>query len=76
MGRVLYHLTALAMIVGGGLLFGYMMQVSYGGAPEWDRKLIAIGMPLSFLLPVIGALLVSFGLAMLSHAWQQGHEAQ
>lgn len=74
MGRVLYHLSALAMIVGGALLFGYMMRVSYGGTPEWDRKLIEIGMPMSFLLPVFGALLVSFGLAMLSHAWQASHD--
>ncbi len=72
MGRVLYRLSALVMIVGGGVLFGYMMRVSYGGTPEWDHKLIAIGMPMSFLLPVLGALLVSFGLAMLSHGWQEG----
>lgn len=76
MGRVLYLLSAVVMIIGGGVLFGYMMRVSYGGTPEWDRKLIEIGMPLSFLLPVIGALLVSFGLAMLSHAWQQAHGGQ
>lgn len=76
MGNLAYRLTAALFVIVGAALFAYMMQVTYGTAIEWDRKLIAIGMPLSFLLPAVAALMVAVGCAMFAHSVQVARRAR
>lgn len=72
MGNMVYRVFALTVAAAGVLLFAYMMQVTYNTAPEWDHKLIALGMPLSFLLPLLGAMMATLGLVMFAHALHRG----
>ncbi|HEX5380519.1 MAG TPA: hypothetical protein VFW47_18210 [Phenylobacterium sp.] len=76
MGTLAYRIVAGLLIVLGAALFAYMMQVSYGTSAEWDRRLFALGMPLSFLLPAVAALMVAVGCAMLSYAWRAARMAR
>jgi TRAP-type mannitol/chloroaromatic compound transport system permease small subunit len=48
--------------------------VSYGATQEWDQALIRLGMPLSFLLPMVGAMMVVIGWAMLSQSLAEGRD--
>ena len=57
--------VGLLLTLGGAALLAYMAAVNYADGPQWDRALIAIGMPLSYLLTLAGALLVGLGLWML-----------
>ena len=72
MGNQIYRLFAAVIAAAGLGLFAYMMQVTYDTAPEWDRRLIEIGMPLSFLLPLLGAFMTAMGVAMFAHASHRG----
>jgi hypothetical protein len=72
MGKLVYRLFAGALILAGAALFAAMMQVSYGDTREWDMALIRLGMPLSFLLPMVGAAMMVLGGAMLSQSLAAG----
>ena len=76
MGNLAYRLFAASLIVLGAGVFAYMMRITYGATIEWDRKLLAIGMPLSFLIPAVAALMVAIGCAMFAHAWRSGRPSR
>lgn len=61
MGRLAGLVAALL----GVALLVYMALVNYADGPQWDRALVAIGMPLSYLLTLAGALLVGLGVWLL-----------
>jgi hypothetical protein len=61
MGRLAGLVAALL----GAALLVYMALVNYADGPQWDRALVAIGMPLSYLLTLAGALLVGLGVWLL-----------
>lgn len=72
MGKLIYRLFAALTVLAGIALFGVMMQVSYGDTREWDMMLIKLGMPLSFLLPMIGVAMMVVGCAMLAQSLAAG----
>ncbi|MCI3134628.1 hypothetical protein [Phenylobacterium aquaticum] len=61
MGRLAGLVAALLGVV----LLVYMALVNYADGPQWDRALVAIGMPLSYLLTLAGALLFGLGVWLL-----------
>lgn len=76
MGQLIYRLFAGLMVVIGVGMFGFMMRVSYGTTREWDMALIKLGMPLSVLLPIVGAAMAVTGWAMLSQSLVEGRGRQ
>ncbi len=68
MGNLVYRVCAVLVALAGAALFAFMMEATYRTSGGWDRMLLAIGMPLSFLLPLIGALMVAAGGLMYAHA--------
>lgn len=71
MGNLIYRIVGLLLLAAGVALFAFMMQVTYDTAAEWDRMLIQIGMPLSFLLPMVGALIAALGAVMIAHSLER-----
>ncbi len=67
MGNLIYRVFAVLVAVAGAMLFAFMMEATYRTTGGWNRMLFTIGMPLSFLLPLLGALMVAAGCAMFSH---------
>jgi hypothetical protein len=75
MGNLVYRVCAVLVALAGTALLAFMMEATYRTSGGWDRMLLAIGMPLSFLLPLLGALMVAAGALMYTHAAQDGgHE--
>lgn len=68
MGNLIYRVCAVLLALAGAALFAFMMEATYRSSGGWDRMLLAIGMPLSFLLPLLGALMVAAGALMFTHA--------
>jgi LPXTG-motif cell wall-anchored protein len=46
-------------------LLVFMALVNYADGPQWDHALVTIGMPLSYLLTLAGALLFGLGVWLL-----------
>jgi hypothetical protein len=72
MGNLIYRVCAILVALAGTALLAFMMEATYRTSGGWDRMLLAIGMPLSFLLPMLGALMVAAGALMYTHAAQRG----
>ncbi len=59
------RLVGLVFAVLGVALFGYVAMVTWIPEPEWEARMIALGMPLSYMMALGGALLAGAGLWMV-----------
>lgn len=76
MGNLIYRIVGFLFLAAGVALFAFMMQVTYDTAAEWDRMLIRIGMPLSFLLPMVGALIAALGAVIVAHSFERTRQTR
>jgi hypothetical protein len=68
MGFLIYRIIGLLTALLGAALIAFILEVFYRTSRQFDQLAFAIGMPLSFLLPAIGALMVAAGVLMFIHA--------
>jgi len=68
MGYLIYRIIGLVVALIGAALFAFILEVFYGVSRQFDQMAFAIGMPLSFLLPAVGALMMALGALMFMHA--------
>lgn len=61
MGRALGMVIALLGLV----VLGYVAMATWVPEPRWEARMIALGMPLSYMLALGGALMASVGFWML-----------
>jgi hypothetical protein len=68
MGFLIARIVGALVALAGAALMAFILEVFYRTRAEFDHLAFAIGMPLSFLLPAIGALMVALGVLMFIHA--------
>ncbi len=68
MAALIYRLIGMLVALAGASLIAFILEVFYRTSQEFDRMAFAIGMPLSFLLPAVGALMVALGVLIFIHA--------
>ncbi len=68
MATLIARLIGLLLALAGAALIAFILEVFYRTSREFDHMAFAIGMPLSFLLPAVGALMVALGVLMFIHA--------
>jgi hypothetical protein len=59
------RLVGLLFALLGVAMFGYVALATWVPDPRWEAQMIALGMPLSYLMALGGALLAGAGLWML-----------
>ena len=68
MAILIQRLIGLLLALAGVALIVFILEVFYRTSREADHLAFAIGMPLSFLLPAVGALMVALGVLIVIHA--------
>lgn len=68
MAYLIYRIIGLLVAMAGAALFAFILEVFYRTSRHFDQLAFAIGMPLSFLLPAVGALMVALGVLTFIHA--------
>lgn len=59
------RLVGVVFVVLGLALFGYSALATWSADPSWEARMIALGMPLSYLMALGGALIAGAGVWML-----------
>ena len=68
MAILISRLVGMVVALAGAALIAFILEVFYRTSREASQMAFAIGMPLSFLLPAVGALMVALGVLMVMHA--------